>query len=337
MSQIAPLFVTARCTSKLNSRRLTERLQPTRTAAFLLSKLRYHRIAVRASEPRDVRQTEVSVARMGLTLTPDEVVAWYRTRLANTPNRADARRQFDKRYEERREAATAEATVFHYLEVKRLNPSLLESPSTGGLDFECSDGEHRFAVEVTSFGDETVSERSRFPNALTAPGNIDMPAIVALVRSRVSAKAAQAKSYPGPRVLVVASTHVLASVIFMAGAEEFLTGQAGISFGVGPNGPVGESYMSTALENAAFIRRGENGVESFRPKHSLVLLFAIHGGGAHVTGIVHPAPEILLPITPFGNVPFARLRWPVENDKLQVEWVIAGPRPEQHYFIPLER
>jgi hypothetical protein len=252
-------------------------------------------------------------------------------------NSGGALRQFDRRYAERREAATAEAAVYHYLEVKRLNPSFLESPSAGGLDFECSDGEHRFAVEVTSFRDATVSERSLFPNTLTAAGNIDMPAIIALVRSRVSAKAAQANSYLGPRVLVVASTHVLASVMFMAGAEEFLTGQAGISFGVGPSGPVGESYMSTALENSAFVRSGERGVESFRPKHSLVPLFAIHGGGAHVTGIVHPAPEFPLPIAPFGNVPFARLRWPVKKNTLQVEWVIAGPRPEQHYFIPLER
>jgi hypothetical protein len=273
---------------------------------------------------------------MDLTLTPAEVIAWYRARLSALATSGATLRQFDRRYAEHGEAATAEATVFHYLEVKRLNPAFLENPSTGGIDFECAAGAMNFAVEVTSFGDQTVSNRSRFPNDLSSPGNIDMPAIVAMVRSRISAKAAQAKSYSGPRVLVVASTHVLASVMFMAGAEEFLTGQSGISFGVGPNGPVGDSYMSTALENSAFIRFGQHGVETFRPKHALILFFAIHRAGAHVTGIIHPDPEYALPISAFPNVPFARLRWPVENNRLNVEWVMAGPRPEQHYFIPLE-
>ena len=52
--QIAPFCESACCTYLLNSRRLTERLQPTRTAAFMPSTLRYHGVAVRAAEPRDV-------------------------------------------------------------------------------------------------------------------------------------------------------------------------------------------------------------------------------------------------------------------------------------------
>ena len=44
-----------------SGRRLTERLQPPRTAAFFPSKLRYHGVAVRAAEPRDVGRTEARV------------------------------------------------------------------------------------------------------------------------------------------------------------------------------------------------------------------------------------------------------------------------------------
>jgi hypothetical protein len=265
-------------------------------------------------------------------MTSSEIVTWYRERL-----RAQGSiNRFDQRLLAAPEAAQAEAVVFHYLLVKNLQPSLLEDPTTGGLDYECFFGNTRFAVEVTALVSETVSEKSRFPNELKGPGNLDTSSIVSLVRSRISNKAPQARSYPGPRVLAITSTHVLASVLFSAGAEEFLTGEAGIAFQVGPKGPIDDPYMATELKNSAFVRPGaEGGMETYRPKHALVLFFAIHGSGAHVLGIVNPNPEHSLEIAPFRNVPFARLQWPAVDDTLRVEWFISGPRPEQHYFIHL--
>lgn len=125
----------------------------------------------------------------------------------------------------------------------------------------------------------------------------------------------------------------MSSTIFSAGVEEFLTGEAQIAFAVNAEGLAGDIHMATTLKNSAYLRATENGVESFRPKYALILLVAIHGGGAHVTGLVHPSPEIPLSIAPFHNVPFARVKWPVDGNELGVEWVIAEPRPDQHYFI----
>jgi len=267
-------------------------------------------------------------------MTLAEAVEWYEQRLSGiNPDGQRLAKQFRKRLAARSEGAQAEAAVFHYLEVKNLNPRLLEDPSRGGMDFECSFGGENFAVEVTAFGRDTVTNRSGYPDELSGPGYVNLPSIISLVRSRISDKAVQARTYDGPRVLAIGSTHVIASTLFSAGVHEFLTGEASIAFNVSSDGLVGDMHMATALKNAAYVRPTSDGLESFRPRYALVLLFAIHGGGAHVTGIIHPAPDRPLSIAPFRNVPFARLEWPVKDNNLRVEWVIADPRVDVHYFI----
>lgn len=269
-------------------------------------------------------------------MTLAEVVEWYERRLsAAGTNGARLAKQFRRRLTGHREAAQAEAAVFHYLEVKNLKPTILEDPSRGGMDFECTFGDEKFAVEVTAFASQTVTNRSGYPDELSEPGYVDLPSIISLVRSRISDKAVQARSYPGPSVLAIGSTHVIGSTIVSAGVEEFLTGEANIAFTVASNGTVGDVHMATTLKNAAYVRATPEGLQSFRSRYALVLFFAIHGGGAHVTGIIHPAPDQPLSITPFRNVPFARLEWPVRDNNLRVEWVIADPRVDVHYFIHL--
>lgn len=272
---------------------------------------------------------------MGFAMTLSEVLEWYQGKLheADVAGKRGVAKQFAKRLRAQPEAAQAEAVVYHFLSVKKLNPQFLESPSLGGLDFECYFGEEKFAVEVTSFADETVTNRSGFPDELSELGYINLPSIISLVRSRISQKAVQASAYVGPRVLAIGSTHIVSSVLFTVGVEEFLTGETQIAFPVNANGLAGEIHMATELTNSSYLRSAQDGVESYRPKYALVLFVAIHGGGAHVTGIVHPAPEIPLSIAPFGNVPFARIKWPIDGNELRVEWIIADPRPDQHYFI----
>lgn len=270
-------------------------------------------------------------------MTLAEVLEWYQEKLraAEAAGKAGVSKQFAKRLHAQPEAAQAEAATYHFLSVKNLQPQLLENPSFGGLDFECSFGNEKFAVEVTSFSNETVSDRSGVSNEVLEAGYINLPSIVSLVRSRISQKAAQATTYPGPRVLAIASTHVASSMIFRAGVQEFLAGETQIAFAVNAKGLAGDIHMATALKNSAYLRGRDNGVESFRPQYALVLLVAIHGGGAHVTGLVHPAPAIPLSIAAFRNVPFARVKWPLDGNELTVEWVIAEPRPDLHYFISL--
>lgn len=150
-------------------------------------------------------------------MTLAEVIEWYDRRLSATPGKGPRlAKQFRKRLAATREAAQAEAAVFHYLEVKHLSPSLLEDPSHGGMDFECSFDGQKFAVEVTAFTSGTVSERSGYPDELVEPAYINLPSIISLVRSRISRKSVQARTYDGPRVLVIGSTHVIGSTLWKA-------------------------------------------------------------------------------------------------------------------------
>lgn len=109
-------------------------------------------------------------------MTLSEALEWYQEKLltAEASGTAGVSKQFAMRLRAQPEAAQAEAATYHFLSVKNLQPQLLENPSFGGLDFECSFGNQKFAVEVTSFTNETVSKRSGFPNELSAPGYIDL-------------------------------------------------------------------------------------------------------------------------------------------------------------------
>jgi|SRR5581483_8007530 len=276
---------------------------------------------------------------MSLALTISELVESYREYLqlheAANPKLL-ALTRFDQRLASCAEAARAEAAAFEFLRSRNLEPHLFEDPVTGGVDFECRPHSGSFAVEVTALQDDTVSQRSGVENETFGAGYVDMSETVALLRSRLSKKASQASRYKGPRVLVIASTHIASSMLFGTAAEELLTGESQIVVPVGPHGATGEIHMGTELKNAAALRSVDGAVEVFRRKYALVLLLALHGNGCHVYGIAHPEPEHALDISTFPRVPFARLVWPIVENTLRVEWIVADPHPEQHYFLGIQ-
>lgn len=276
-----------------------------------------------------------------LTLTLADVVESYRGYLElhqATHPKQFALKRFDQRLSSTREAAQTEAVAFQFLRSRNLEPCLHEDASVGGSDFECTFGQTRFVVEATALTDDTVSKRSGIQNDLNGgPGYVNMPSTVAALRSRLSKKAGQGGRYGGPRVLSIGSTHIAGSMLFGVAIEELLTGQSAIVVPIGPEGATGESYMATELKNAAHVRHSEGGeIELFRKTYALVLFLAVHGGGVHVTGLIHPEPEYELPFSIFPRVPFARLVWPIADNTLNVEWVVAHPRPDQHVFSPIE-
>jgi hypothetical protein len=246
--------------------------------------------------------------------------------------------RFDQRLRSAREAAQTEAVVFEFLRSCDMQPRINEDVSIGGSDFECAVGNRRFAVEATALADETVSAKSGVSNDPTLGASfVDNSAIVASLRSRLSQKAAQAARYAGPRVLAIGSTHMAAAMLFSVAVEELLTGESSITIPVGPEGRSGDGYMGTSLKNAAAVRaNASGGIEVFRRKYALVLFVAIHGDRCSVTGLVHPDPEFPLPYEIFPRVPFARLRWPIKDNMLYVEWVIGHPRAHDHRFRRVE-
>lgn len=247
--------------------------------------------------------------------------------------------RFDQRLKSCPEAARAEAVAFDFLRSRNLEPRLLEDASSGGCDFECRFGETSFAVEVTALTDETMSERSGIDDNFEL-GYVDMPGMLGALRSRLSTKSSskQVKKYEGPRVLFIGSQHMSTNILFMGGIEEFLTGSSKIVVPISRNGgPAGESYMATDLENAAHLTKSASGQATlFRPTYAIVLLVGIDPDKSYIMGILHPEPEYALPYHVFPQVPFARVRWPIENNIVRVEWVIAEPRPHQSYYFPIE-
>jgi hypothetical protein len=275
--------------------------------------------------------------------TLSEVVESYRTFLlhhqASYPKQ-QALKRFDARLASHQEGATAEAACFEYLRSNRLDPRLLEDASSGGADFLCQFGEEEVMVEVTALGNAAVTSKSGISHELDEIGAafFDMQAMTAMLRSRASNKARQVSSHEGPRVLVIASEHPGAAVAFsQIGAEEFMTGGASITFHVGPQGATDEMHMSTALSEAAFIRRAKTGgIEPCRRNYSAIMLMALHGRGAHILGLLHPEPIHRLPRGIFRHVPYARISWPVTNNEIAIEWVIDDPQPAQHHFLGIE-
>lgn len=258
------------------------------------------------------------------------VIAKYREQLLRhqTLNEQPfALKHFDDRLEACPDAARGEAVTFAFLHTAGLNPRVLEDSTTGGADFECFASGQNFAVEVTAITAETVAQRSGVPIGPGQGGSYAGQAFVPMIRSRVSSKAGQARTYPGACVLVIASTHSAAGMLFSTAVPHILTGEARISIDLGPVGAFGHAYMSTELQNAAFLRPQAGIVQPFRERYSHLILMAVHGEGSDLWGISHPQPAVLLSASLFSGVPFAALLWPPQSNTLQLQWSKPGPKP----------
>jgi hypothetical protein len=247
--------------------------------------------------------------------------------------------RFDERLKASPESARAEAVAFDFLRSRNLEPRVLEDASFGGCDFECSFGNRRFAVEVTALTAEKMSEASGIDDEFEF-GYVEMPGILASIRSRLSSKSSswQSRKYTGPRVLFIATQHMATNVLFMGGIAEFLTGSSKIVVPISrTGGPAGESYMATDFENAAHLTKDKSGeVALFRRTYAIVLFAGIDPDKAYIMGMLHPEPDHQLSYEIFSEIPFARIQWPIQAKTVQVEWVIAQPRPHQSYYFPIE-
>jgi hypothetical protein len=255
----------------------------------------------------------------------------------NRKQRAATR--FDERLKSSPESAKAEAVAFDFLRSRNLEPRLLEDVSFGGCDFECKYGHTAFAVEVTAIGSEKMEEASGVDDDFEI-GFVGMPGLLKALRSRLSSKSSnwQTRKYVGPRVLFVGMQHMATNILFMGGITEFLTGSSKIVVPISANGgPAGEPYMATEFENAAHLTKGKSGeVALFRRTYAIVVFAGIDPDKLYVMGFLHPQPDYELPYEVFPEVPFARIQWPIQNNTVQTEWVIAQPNPHRSYYFPVE-
>lgn len=256
--------------------------------------------------------------------TVDDVVAYYRDVLASRSGgkkKTSHLKRFDTLLANNKAAAHAEAAVFDFLDLHhRLAPEIFEDASTGGPDFECTYGQRRFAVEVTSIGDVALTRRSNLPHdaaetsADAGAAFIDVQSLMQAFDSRLSAKNAkkQARVYDGPQVLAIVSTHIVSSVVPAVVVENFV--------------------------REAFLKHEGRSIVPVRRAYGLILFVQVTGDASFVVGAVHPAPTVPLGIEPFRRIPFARVAASnFEADaRLLTEWVVAQPEAHKSIYLPLE-
>jgi hypothetical protein len=152
-----------------------------------------------------------------------------------------------------------------------------------------------------------------------------------MLRTKASSKAHQVADYPIPRVLAITSEHIGADFLMGPyGAETLLTSDTEIEVPVGE--PIGKSSIVTELKNSVFFRSKNGAVESCKRSISAILLIDINPDKAMIVGILHPDPIHEFNINHLPDVPFLRVKkWPLENNKIEIEWVIQRPKPAGFY------
>jgi len=241
----------------------------------------------------------------------------YYTRLKNKP-----------------ESAKAEAVTFSILRSNFNDVKLAEDIRTGGADFICSSNDVTFIVEVTCIETESVVTQSGWKNKVPHTPNktaFSFGMITHMLRTKVSSKAAQLSGYNLPRILIITSEHIGADFLLgPRGAEILLTSDNKIKVPIGK--PIRKVVLTTDLKDSVFFRFKNGSLESCRKSISVILLLSIFTDKSLICGILHPDPQYVFPIKLLPSVPFLRLKkWPPENNKIEIEWVINTPKEEEFY------
>lgn len=234
------------------------------------------------------------------------------------------------------DSAVAEAAVFAWLRARRLNPSVYEDPGRGGPDFVCrAASERTLFVEVTALDGTTTGERSGWSAQEPFDGRW-FSDISDKLDATVGRKAPQMSGRGAPRVLVICLRHVSAGCLLSShvAAEYLMTSPP--HFSVPLSEGTGEMRVETDLRNSAFLVRRMEGVALKRKSISALLLASIWDDKLELVGMLHPKPAVEFDWSIMPEVPFLRLEWPVRNDALRTEWVIAMPQAKSFYHLAIE-
>jgi len=225
------------------------------------------------------------------------------------------------------EAALVEAGVCDFLRhsVDVVEPN--EDPSHGGPDLRCQKNGQRFYVETTCIKIDAATQESKMSHDGGESGSLKP--LTRLIRNEASGKTAQCgKVSDAACLLAIGTVHLMASCWCFERnyVEMVLTSQPAITsaYDRARGEAVGEMYLSTNLENSAFIRKSkaeDELVETARRTISGLLLCGLGERPPTIRGVLHvdavrPFARRLLP-----NVEFCRLREGYSTGTLQPEWV----------------
>lgn len=231
------------------------------------------------------------------------------------------------------EAARAEAVIFSALRQAGYEVAVNEDTGKGGADFLCTSREGQIVAEVRCIRSSTVAQHSKWPEKVSEEAHFFGP-ITDVIRQCVSSKISQLAEHPFPRVLCLTTEHWGGGVLFHTLARDIMTSETKISMPVGSPNP--SISITTDLGESVFFRFDKDGhVQPCRQSISAILLAHVHGDGTSVLGLLHPQPQVELPIGMLPNIPFLRAsNWPFADGIIQTEWIIARPSAKRFIHFP---
>jgi len=226
------------------------------------------------------------------------------------------------------EAALCEAATRQLLSDHGCEVQPFEDPSSGGVDFKCFKNGTVFYVEATCISRDVASDKTGLTH-LTIPNKATCYAyLTRTIWQELSNKTSQCSGLDAPCIVAIGTFHFQAGCLCFddLAAEELLTGKTYITKRIDTQSgrAVGETYESTQLESAAFIRPNKtslNFIEHARCPISAALLCPFGANPMKPLGILHPDPSNTFNRDLLSAVPFCKLVDGYENGSLTTEWV----------------
>jgi hypothetical protein len=240
-------------------------------------------------------------------------------------------RNWEKLYASDYEAAMTEASICRMLQTHRIKvePNEKLAGDCGGSDFRCTVADRHFYVEVTCVSIATAEKRTGLKNGATGFSPFNVTGRAEAIFNECMNKAPQCGDLDGPALVAVGTFHATAAMVGFKKVlvNMVLTGKASIAWDIDvPTGrKVGESYQTTSLQKAAFLRPDKTQELGFaRCSISGLLLCGVGLGSLPTIGVLHPNP--VRPFDPalLPGIEFGRVEVDYSSGQLMVHW----PKPE---------
>jgi hypothetical protein len=227
------------------------------------------------------------------------------------------------------EAALCEAAVRRLLQRRALavQPNEDVMGSERRPDFRCTHSAGTFLVEATCIPIANVTEQTGLPH-LPQLGARNYASLNGAFFRKILRKYAQYTAADHPVLLAVGLFHYTASALCINRqfANMLLTGETHIGWHVDTTTGrgVGDSFLTTRLETAAFLRAGQGGIWDVRTTLSGLLLCGFGFDPPNVLGLLHPSP-----LRPFdqrflADIEFGRVQRDLARVRLSTTWSRAS-------------
>ncbi len=237
---------------------------------------------------------------------------------------------WENQYADNPEAALCEAAVRDVMEgygfAAEPVADLLGQGPNGAIrrpDFRCSNRTHAFYVEVANISIAKATEHTNLPYLEQFGSARCYGKLTKAVFAKAQGKATQC-AQDLPTLLAVGTFHPAASLLAMDRfcANSLLTGEPMITWDVDTRTgtSVGDTYQSTHLKYASFIKPGGCSIINARTSISGILLCGFGVYPASIIGVLHPEADKAFSPALLPRVPFGEVRIDYEKQQLTPIW-----------------